>query len=751
MYNIALAGNPNSGKTTTFNAITGMNQYVGNWPGVTVERKSGWDKKSKTMQVHDLPGIYSMSPYTPEEIVARDYLLGSSADVERPEVIMNVVDATNIERNLYLTTQLMETGIPVVVALNMMDVLAKSGREINTEKLSHWLGAPVVGMSALRNDGVDKVLHTCQHEIKKHRRVHKTHELVEGIVEKVPHPIHLNDDDSTHAHHYLYHHHTHFPAYDARLEVALDEIARIVASKVDEDKARWFIVKTFERDEEVMNFLKLSDDEIAEINSIIEDTEKVFDDDAESIITNERYEFITRLVHMSMIQKDEIGVSMSDKIDRVVTNRFAAIPIFILVMWLVYYISIQTVGTIGTDWVNETLFGDWIPGLASDALNSLHVAGWLHDLILDGAIAGVGAVLGFVPQIFVLFICLGILEDCGYMSRIAFIMDRIFRRFGLSGKSFIPILIGTGCGVPGIMASRTIENEKDRRITIMVTTFIPCSAKLPIIALIASAFFGESAWVATSAYVIGMLSIILSGVVLKKIKWFAEKPAPFIMELPMYHSPKWSNVLKYAFDRAWSFIKRAGTIIFAAVVIIWLTSNFDFTLHRVDTEDSILAHIGRLVSWIFTPLGFGNWKATVAAVTGLIAKESVVGTFGILYQGIEGAEDSHALWKLLSESYTHVASYSFLVFNLLCAPCVAAMGAIRREMGTWKWMGIAVAYQCGLAYAVSLVIYQIGSVLFEGGSLGFGFYIAIIVIALMLYFLFRKDKYAKGTIVIGGK
>lgn len=705
---IALAGNPNSGKTSTFNVLTGTNQFVGNWPGVTVERKEGKYKKQQDVIIDDLPGIYSLSPYSPEEVVARDYLL---SDI--PDAILNIVDGTNLERNLYLTTQLIETGIPVVVAVNMMDLIKKDGKQINLEKLSYALGVPVIGISALKNWGIDKAVEQAIDLAKK------------GAPEEV-----------------------NYPHYDKRVEAALSEITAILGNTVLEKYSRWYSVKLFERDMRAQDQLSLSSIQQKEIEETIKITEKIFGDDAETIIINERYEFITNLRALCIIDKDEFKLSVSDKIDRVVTNRFLALPIFAFVMWLVYYISIQTIGVMGTDWVNDVLFGEAVPNFVGNALASWNVADWMQSLILDGIIAGVGAVLGFLPQLMVLFFCLALLEDCGYMARIAFVMDRIFRKFGLSGKSFIPMLIATGCGVPGVMASRTIENEKDRRMTAMLTTFMPCSAKLPIIALVAGAFFPNSSWVAPSAYFIGMGAIVLSGIALKKTKLFAGDPAPFIMELPLYHMPRIGNTLRYTYDHSKAFVKRAGTIIFVSSIIIWFISSYNFSLQSVEENDSILAFLGGLIAPLFAPLGWGDWRGAVAAITGLVAKENVIGTFGILYRHAEVAEDGVEIWQALRAAYTPVAGYSFLVFNLLCAPCFAAMGAIHREMGDTKWTLRAIAYQCGLAYVVSFIIYQIGHVIFEGGNIGFGLVLAIALIFVMLYFLVRKPAKRTPTVTI---
>ncbi|MDH6363563.1 ferrous iron transport protein B [Enterococcus sp. PF1-24] len=697
-FEIALAGNPNSGKTSVFNLLTGANQYVGNWPGVTVERKEGSAKSNKEIKIQDLPGIYSMSPYSPEEVIARDYLLSKKATA-----ILNVVDATNLTRNLYLTTQLLETGVPVVIGLNMMDVVAKSGLQINLEKLAYALDTPVVGMSALKKQGVEEALQTATHLKTK---------------------VEMN-----------------YPTYDKRLESALSEISDILGQTVPEQQSRWFAIKLFERDVRVHEEINLSSIQKTEIEEVIKITEKVFEEDSEAILINERYAFVEGAVQLATTDTDDFKASISDKVDSIVTNRWLALPIFAFVMWLVYYISIQTIGVMGTDWVNEVLFGEIVPEAAESWMVSANVAGWMQDLVLSGIIAGVGAVLGFVPQLLVLFFCLAILEDCGYMSRIAFVMDRIFRKFGMSGKSFIPMLVATGCGVPGVMATRTIENEKDRRMTIILTTFMPCSAKLPIVALIAGAFFPHSSWVAPSAYFIGMAAIVLSGIALKKTKLFAGDPAPFIMELPPYHLPQLKNVLWQTFDRGMAFIKKAGTIIFVSSIIIWFLSSYSFSFKAVDGDESILANLGRVVAPIFAPLGWGNWQSTVATITGLVAKENVLNTFGILFHNVEEvSENGVEVWGDLQAVITPVAAYSFLVFNLLCAPCFAAIGAIHREMVQVKWTWIAIAYQCGLAYAASLVIYQFGHIIFEGGSFNAMTVVAGAVLLTMVYFLFKKGK-----------
>ena len=693
---IALAGNPNSGKTTLFNALTGSNQFVGNWPGVTVEKKEGKLRDNKDVTVMDLPGIYSLSPYTLEEVVARNYLI-----TERPDVILNIVDGTNLERNLYLTTQLMELGIPVVMAINMMDVVKKSGDQINTKELSEKLGCEIVSISALKGEGVKEA-------------AAKAVKLAE---KKASAPVH---------------------EFAPEVESVLEEIETMLTN-VPEEQKRFYAIKLFERDDKIQEQLKQAPD----VESIVEVAEKEFDDDAESIITNERYAYISSVIGDCLKKANKDKLTTSDKIDRVVTNRWLALPVFAVVMWIVYYVSVTTVGTFVTDWTNDVLFGEIIPPAIESFLVSIDCAEWLQGLILDGIVAGVGAVLGFVPQMLVLFIFLAFLESCGYMARIAFIMDRIFRKFGLSGKSFIPMLIGTGCGVPGIMASRTIENERDRRMTIMTTTFIPCGAKLPIIALIAGALFDGASWVAPSAYFVGIAAIICSGIILKKTKMFAGDPAPFVMELPAYHLPTVGNVLRSMWERGWSFIKKAGTIILLSTIFVWFTSNFGIVEGHFgmvdDLSQGFLANIGKLFAWIFIPLGWGDWKAAVAAITGLVAKENVVGTFGILYGFAEVAEDGSEIWGTLAASMTTIAAYSFLVFNLLCAPCFAAIGAIKREMNSAKWTWFAIGYQCVFAYAVSLCIYQFGS-LFTGGGVGIGTIAAVLVVIGFLYLLFRPYK-----------
>ena len=768
---LALAGNPNSGKTTMFNALTGSNQRVGNWPGVTVEKKEGRLKADKEIALTDLPGIYSLSPYTLEEVVAREYLVS-----ERPDGIINIVDATNIERNLYLTTQLMEMGIPVVVALNMMDLVRKNGDQIDANKLSKALGCPVVEVSALKGEGLDKLLSTAKDAAAKRSA-----------------PTRLT--------------------FAGQVESALADIQSVLASAVPAGMERWYAVKVFERDDQVMGKLTLSADAKSKVERAIENCETALDDDAESIITNERYEQISKVI-ASCVKKGRVGLTVSDKIDRIVTNRIAALPIFVVVMALVYSIAMGgwtiSIGTHLTDWANDGLFGDgwfvpftvdgeawdedsgafeeasaiieayeaggseaylyddetgetsvlevneetyqqaltvpepdpneygvWVPGLPVLIENGLNAIGCneiVQSLILDGIVGGVGAVLGFVPQMLVLFLLLAILEDIGYMSRIAFIMDRIFRRFGLSGKSFIPMLVATGCGVPGIMASRTIEQDRDRKMTIMTTGFIPCGAKMPIIALFAGALFGNSAWVATSAYFIGVAAVIISGIILKKFKAFAGEPAPFVMELPAYHAPSAGNVLRSMWERGWSFIKRAGTVILLSTIVLWFLQGFGFENGAFgmveDNNNSILANIGNAIAWIFAPLGFGNWQATVATITGLIAKEEVVSTFGVTFPGNLSLE--------MAEHFTPIAAYAFMIFNLLCAPCFAAMGAIKREMNNPKWTLAAIGYMCGFAYVVSLIVYQLVGLALGEVAFGAGTIAAILALAAIIYLLVRK-------------
>ena len=710
---ITLAGNPNSGKTTLFNALTGSNQFVGNWPGVTVEKKEGKLKGYKDVTIMDLPGIYSLSPYTLEEVVARNYLIG-----ERPDAILNIVDGTNIERNLYLSTQLMELGIPVIMAVNMMDVLEKSGDQIHIKQLSEKLGCEVTEISALKGTGIKKA-------------AEKAVALAND--RKAAPPVHT---------------------FDPQVEEVLNSIESKLGSEVPAEQKRFFAIKMLEKDDKIQEQMKLVPDVSDEIKKI----EEIMDDDTESIITNERYTYISSIIEQCFTRNRKETMTTSDKIDRIVTNRFLALPIFAAVMFVVYYVSVSTIGTWATDWANDGVFGNgWslfglsvpsIPSVIEAGLNAVGCAGWLQGLILDGMVAGVGAVLGFVPQMLVLFIFLAFLESCGYMARVAFIMDRIFRKFGLSGKSFIPMLIGSGCGVPGIMASRTIENDRDRKMTIMTTTFIPCGAKLPIIALIAGALFHGAWWVAPSAYFVGIAAIICSGIILKKTKMFAGDPAPFVMELPAYHMPTVSNVLRSMWERGWSFIKKAGTIILLSTIFVWFTTYFGWVdgqfrmLTDMELDHSILAAIGNGVAWIFAPLGWGNWKSAVAAITGLVAKENVVGTFGILFGFAEVAEDGAEIWGTLAGSMTAAAAYSFLVFNLLCAPCFAAMGAIKREMNNKKWFWFAVGYQTGLAYVVSLCVYQIGTFI-TTGTFGIGTAVAFLLIIGFIYLLVRPYRESK--------
>lgn len=815
---IALAGNPNSGKTTLFNALTGSNQFVGNWPGVTVEKKEGKLKKHDGVVITDLPGIYSLSPYTLEEVVARNYLIG-----ERPDAILNIVDGTNLERNLYLTTQLTELGIPVVVAINMMDVVRKNGDKINIEELSNELGCKIVEISALKGNGVTEAAEAAIDAAKNSKTV----------------PMHT---------------------FSGPVEHAIAHIEEAAVHDMPAEQQRWYAIKIFERDDKVLEQMKLSESAMAHIEQDIKAAEDELDDDAESIITNERYIYIAQLMKGCYKKKSAGKLSTSDKIDKVVTNRFAALPIFAAIMFIVYFVSVTTVGTWATDWANDGVFGDgwhflgigssayeeesgefgdasnvvnafinsekegseelaqaldvesesfdsavalaslksyasqfspsdtaeytledeetfavenvtftgeelssavevyekynceepapenygvWVPGIPvmiEDGLNAVNCAEWLQGLILDGIVAGLGAVLGFVPQMLVLFIFLAFLEACGYMSRIAFVLDRIFRKFGLSGKSFIPVLIGTGCGVPGIMASRTIENERDRRMTIMTTTFIPCGAKLPFIAMIAGAIFGGAWWVAPSAYFMGMAAIVISGIMLKKTRPFSGEPAPFVMELPAYHMPTVGNVLRSMWERGWSFIKKAGTIILISTILVWFTTYFGFVdgsfcmLSDEQIDHSILAAIGNAIAWIFNPLGWGNWQSAVASITGLVAKENIVGTLGILYGGGDAT-----VYQNISAAFTSVSGFSFLTFNLLCAPCFAAIGAIKREMNSAKWTAFAILYQCGFAYAISMMINQIGSA-FTGNLNVIGLIIAIVLLAVMLYMLFKPYK-----------
>ena len=704
---IALAGNPNCGKTTLFNALTGSNQFVGNWPGVTVEKKEGKLKGHKDVTIMDLPGIYSLSPYTLEEVVARNYLIN-----ERPDAIINIVDGTNIERNLYLSTQIMELGIPVVMAVNMMDLVEKAGDKIHTDKLSKLLGCEVVEISALKGTGIQKAAEKAISLAERKNEVTPVHE------------------------------------FDSKVEDAITAVGTMLGTDIPEAQKRFFAIKLLEKDDKIIEQMTNVPDVSREIKAL----EDKFDDDTESIITNERYVYISSIIGKCVTKGQKGGMTVSDKIDRIVTNRWLALPIFAVVMFIVYYVSITTVGGFLTDWTNDVLFGDIIPPAIEKALVAVNCADWLQGLILDGIVAGVGAVLGFVPQMLVLFIFLAFLEGCGYMARVAFIMDRIFRKFGLSGKSFIPMLIGSGCGVPGIMASRTIESDRDRKMTIMTTTFVPCGAKLPIIALIAGAFFNNAGWVAWSAYFVGVAAIICSGIILKKTKMFSGEPAPFVMELPAYHMPTVGNVLRSMWERGWSFIKKAGTIILLSTIILWFLMSFgwvDGKFGMLDAEqlnDSILASIGNVIAPIFAPLGWTKagegWKMAVAAITGLIAKENVVATFGMLFGFAEVAEDGSEIWGNLAQVMTPIAAYGFLVFNLLCAPCFAAMGAIKREMNNAKWFWFAIGYQCCLAYIVSLCIYQFGT-LFTGGGFGLWTVVAVVLLIAFLYMLFRPYKESK--------
>ncbi|WP_301094259.1 ferrous iron transport protein B [Faecalibaculum rodentium] len=707
MKTIALAGNPNSGKTTLFNALTGSRQHTGNWPGVTVEKKEGHLKNHEDILIQDLPGIYSLSPYTLEEVVSRAYLVK-----EQPDMVLDIVDGTNIERNLYLTTQLLELNLPVVLAVNMADMVRASGNTLDLKKLSAVLGCPVISISALKKEGLDEL----------------TAELAK------PQPTgHCPD------------------SFEPQVVQALEEIQKLLADKVPPQSLYWYAVKAFERDERVLEELHLDPEQTRRLEAIVTKVEKEYDDDAESILTTQRYDYIERILAGCFTKKATASsLSLSDKIDRVVTNRWLALPVFVLIMWGIYTIAmgqtVVSIGTMGTDWVNDVLFGEWIPNGVETLLTTLGVGEVLSRLIQDGIVAGVGAVLGFVPQILVLFFLLSILEDCGYMSRVAFIMDRLFRRFGLSGKSFIPLLVATGCGVPGIMASRTIEQDRDRKLTIMTTGFIPCGAKMPIIGLFAGAVFGQSAWVATSAFVIGIGAVVVSGIILKKFKVFAGEPAPFVMELPAYHWPTLTSLLASTWERGWSFIKRAGTLILASSIILWFLQSFGIvngSLSLVeDNNVSLLAGLGRMLAWIFVPLGWAGdmaWKATVATFTGLIAKEEVVNTFGVLYAGLgEVSEEGTEIWAAVAADFSAVTAWSFLIFNLLCAPCFAAMGAIKREMNNWKWTLASIGYMCGFAYVVSLIVYQIGG-LFTG-EVTFSVFsvVAFALLGLLLVLLFRK-------------
>ena len=702
---IALAGNPNCGKTTLFNALTGSNQFVGNWPGVTVEKKEGKLKGHKDVTIMDLPGIYSLSPYTLEEVVARNYLIA-----ERPDAIINIVDGTNIERNLYLSTQIMELGIPVVMAVNMMDIVDKSGDKVHMDKLGKKLGCEVVPISALKGTGIEKA----------------AEKAVALAQQKQATP--------------------HVHSFAKEVEDVITAVEGKLGADIAEEQKRFFAIKLLEKDDKISELMK----QVPDVSAQIKELEDKFDDDTESIITNERYVYISSIMGECVTKANKKEkLTTSDKIDKIVTNRWAALPIFAVVMFLVYYVSVTTVGAFLTDWTNDTLFGEWIIPGAQTLFENIGCADWLTGLIVDGVISGVGAVLGFVPQMLVLFLFLAFLESCGYMARVAVIMDRIFRKFGLSGKSFIPMLIGSGCGVPGVMASRTIENDRDRKMTIMTTTFVPCGAKLPIIALIAGAFFDNAGWVSWSAYFVGVAAIICSGIILKKTKMFAGDPAPFVMELPAYHWPTVGNVLRSVWERGWSFIKKAGTIILLSTIILWFLMSFGWIdgsfgmLEAEQLDASILAKIGSAIAWIFAPLGWTQagegWKMAVAAVSGLIAKENVVATFGLLFGFAEVAEDGSEIWGSLAQVMTPVAAYGFLVFNLLCAPCFAAMGAIKREMNNVKWFWFAIGYQCGLAYVVALCIYQIGT-LITTGAFGLGTVVAFVFIAAILYLLFRPYK-----------
>lgn len=717
---IALAGNPNCGKTTLFNALTGANQYVGNWPGVTVEKKEGKLKKHDGVVITDLPGIYSLSPYTLEEVVARNYLIG-----ERPDAILNIVDGTNLERNLYLTTQLIELGIPVVIAINMMDVVRKNGDKINIEQLSAELGCKIIEISALKGDGVMEAATAA----------------INAASAGKPVPPHT---------------------FTGSVEHAIAHIEEAAVHNLPEEQQRWYAVKIFERDEKVLEQLNLDPAKMKHIEADIAAAEREMDDDAESIITNERYVYIAQLMKGCYKKRNHGKMSGSDKIDRIVTNRILALPIFAVVMFLIYTIAMGdwpiSIGTMATDWANDVLFGEWVPGLFdSFLLNEAGepiIAEWLYSLIQDGIIGGVGAVLGFVPQMLVLFLLLSLLEDCGYMARVAFIMDRIFRKFGLSGKSFIPMLVATGCGVPGIMASRTIEQDRDRKMTIMTTGFIPCGAKMPIIGLFAGAVFGNSPLVATSAFFIGVAAVVVSGIIMKKFKAFAGEPAPFVMELPAYHAPTAGNVLRATWERGWSFIKRAGTVILVSSIILWFLQGYGFTDGAFgaveDNNTSLLANIGNALAWIFYPIGWMGdmaWKATVATITGLIAKEEVVMTFGTLYQYAgELSEAGEEIWTLVAKDFGAVTAYSFMIFNLLCAPCFAAMGAIKREMNNWKWTAAAIGYMCVFAYVISMIVFQIAGLFTGEATFGVFTVIAILALAALIFLLVRPNKYKDGLL-----
>ncbi|MBE6538278.1 MAG: ferrous iron transport protein B [Ruminococcaceae bacterium] len=712
---IALAGNPNCGKTTLFNALTGSNQYVGNWPGVTVEKKEGKLKKQPDITITDLPGIYSLSPYTLEEVVARNYLVD-----EAPDAILNIVDGTNLERNLYLTTQLMELGIPVVVAINMMDIVNKNGDKINIEELSRGLSCPVVDISALKGDGIQDAADLAIEAAKGGKRI----------------PTHI---------------------FSGTVEHAIAHIEEVAVHGMPEERQRWYAIKIFERDAKVLSQLELDESKLAHIEKDIAAVERELDDDAEAVITNERYVYIEKLMKVCYKKKDLSRITLSDKIDRIVTNRILALPIFAVVMFFVYAIAMGSypfsIGTIGTDWANDVLFGEIVPSFFNsfllDGAGDPIIAPWLYGLIMEGIIGGVGAVLGFVPQLMVLYLLLAIIEDCGYMSRVAFIMDKIFRKFGLSGKSFIPMLVATGCGVTGIMSSRTIDQDRDRKMTIITTGFVPCSAKMPIVGLFAGAIFGNSALVATSAFFIGIGAVVISGIILKKFKAFAGDPAPFVMELPIYHAPSPTGVLRATWERGWSFIKRAGTVILLSTVILWFLQGYGFTDGRFgavdDNNHSLLALLGNAIAWLFYPIGWMGdmaWKATVATLTGLIAKEEVVATFGTLY-GVEVGETGEEIWNYVRNDFSALSAYSFMIFNLLCAPCFGAIGAIRREMNNWRWTAFTITYMCVFAYVISLIVYQLGGLITGETAFGIFTVVSLIFLAALVYLLVRKNKYNK--------
>lgn len=706
MTTIALAGNPNTGKTTLFNALTGSSQRVGNWPGVTVEKKEGQLRGNSEVKIEDLPGIYSLSPYTAEERVARDYLIR-----EYPDCIIDIIDATNLERNLYLTMQLLETGIPMVVALNMMDIVEKNGDSLDVKRLEERLGCPVVEISALKGQSIDRLIQVT---------------------------LELKAKPSGPAA---------YPQYTAYVHDAIEQIEEELAQTEGIDHRHWTAVQLFERDEDMWKQVRLSSESQQKIEKIIEASEQVGDDDAEGLMSAARYDYIADVIKGIYQAKEANRVTLTERIDNIVTNRFLALPIFAVAMYLVYYIAVSTIGKQGTDWVNDTLFGEIVPKYLGGYLDSLHLMPWLNALIMDGLVAGVGAVIGFLPQMLVLFACLAFLEECGYMARIAFVLDRIFRKFGLSGKSFIPILVSTGCGVPGIMAARTIENDNDRRLTILTATFIPCNAKLPIIALIAGAFFPKQAWVAPSTYFLGMGAIIVSGIMLKKTRWFSGNPAPFVIELPAYHLPSFTGILRTMYERGKAFVKKAGTLVLLATVVVWFLQVFNWHLQMVEEPNhSILATLGRIVAPIFAPLGWPDWRAAVASVTGLLAKENLVGTFGVLFGYAEAAEDGSDFWPQLAHAFNPLAGYSLMAFNLLCVPCFAAVGALRREMMSDKLTLFAVVYQCLLAYAVSLIIYQLG-MWWTKGEFGLGTVAALVILAGFIYMLFIKKPYKAKEVI----